>query len=240
MDFIASFEKSSLPQIRSDLLHVHDRLFNRNDDQSNQLNYTLDDQHNCPISRAISTINEYGSILDTGPEKVIKVTTDYENSKVIIDSKKSSIKRQQHLDAIRFDIFCYVMLKHIRGGKNKFDALKKALVTNNVFSRHNTTDTDLKNEMLAQLRILSYLFEATDIDSRGSISWLDFTNLCLRIGRIQFKPSVKRSITLYHEKIRNSDGQAGKQIPVHTIFYIPETSLLFALDSDTPSTRIFE
>lgn len=85
------------------------------------------------------------------------------------------------------------------------------------------------------MRCITYYFDIVDVDSRGVISYTDFTNYCLRAGRMRFKPSLKRPVALYNED--HSSQQP--TLPLRQLTYIPITQTLFAFESDSPQVRMF-
>ncbi len=133
-----------------------------------------------------------------------------------LNSKKHSKAQDIDLNMVRFDEFCYAMLDHI--------AIKDGKINSNM----------KPEELVSFIRSLSLFFDSVDVDSRGFVSFLDFSNFCLRVGRMQFKPSMKRSVTTYTQDLNNSP-----QFPIGRLCYLASTRTLFTFDSDMPVVRIF-
>lgn len=87
---------------------------------------------------------------------------------------------------------------------------------------------------LRQLRMICLIFDAVDIDSRGYISWSDFTAFCLRMGRIYLNSSFLLSGTMYCQSSTTSP-----VLPVKSLFHLNHSQTLYAIDIDTPTIRAF-
>ena len=85
-----------------------------------------------------------------------------------------------------------------------------------------------------QLRLICHIFDTVDVDSRGVISWNDFTSFCLRMGRVYLSPSYISYSALYTQSPTNSG-----VLPIRSLFYIKHSRLLYAIDNDTPTIRAF-
>lgn len=93
----------------------------------------------------------------------------------------------------------------------------------------------LSNGFFLQMVSIISVFDAVDVDSRGVISFTDFTNFCLRLGRLIFKPNVKRSMTVYLQ----SQDQKNISFPSSKMRFMSHSQLLLVFDSDTPRVRIY-
>lgn len=136
---------------------------------------------------------------------------------ITLNSKKHSKIQDLNLNCVRFDEFCYAMLDIItinEGGMKQSNFKPE--------------------ELISFIRSLSLFFDSVDVDSRGFIAFTDFSNFCLRVGRMQFKPSVKRIITTYTQDLNNAP-----QFPVGKLNYIAYARTLFTFDTDTPVVRMF-
>ncbi len=133
-----------------------------------------------------------------------------------LNSRKNGKTQDVNLNMVRFDEFCYAMLDlvAIHDGVKQFNFKTE--------------------ELISFIRSMSLFFDSVDVDSRGFIAFTDFSNFCLRIGRMQFKPSIKRSVTTYTQDLTNSP-----QFPISRLCYIPHAKTLFTFDMDTPTIRMF-
>jgi hypothetical protein len=86
-----------------------------------------------------------------------------------------------------------------------------------------------------QLASIVSVFEAVDVDSRGVIDFQDFTNFCLRLARLFFKPDAKRSLTPF---IQNQD-QHTQSFPSYKMRFVDCCQVLIVFDSDSPRVRIY-
>jgi hypothetical protein len=91
------------------------------------------------------------------------------------------------------------------------------------------------NGFFLQLASIVSVFEAVDVDSRGVIDFQDFTNFCLRLARLLFKPDVKRSLSTY---LQNHD-QNVSFFPSHAMRFISFCQTLVVFDSETPRVRVY-
>lgn len=133
-----------------------------------------------------------------------------------INSKKHVKAQDMSLSRVTFDEFCCAMLDLVGTKEGK-------------------SNTNLNTEeLLSFIRIFSIFYDSVDVDSRGIIAFIDFSNFCLRVGRMQFKPSIKRSVTSYTQDLNFSPS-----FPIGKLCFIPQTRLLYTFDSDTPVVRIF-
>jgi hypothetical protein len=139
----------------------------------------------------------------------------------ILSLDRGTKKSNRHLNSIRLDEFLIVMTKHITGNDERVKDIYKYFST---------------KEGLSLSYLLCFIFETVDVDSRGVISWQDFTNFCLRVGRIRFKPSVKRSLSSFKQE---SYSGPHYNYPVSRLTFVPHTQILFAFDVNTPTVRLY-
>lgn len=92
------------------------------------------------------------------------------------------------------------------------------------------------NAFHLQMASIISVFDAVDIDSRGVIDFTDFTNFCLRLGRLLFKPSIKRTLTSFLQY----QTQSNTALPSSKMKYISEFKLLFVMDGDGPRVRLYK
>ena len=69
--------------------------------------------------------------------------------------------------------------------------------------------------------------------SRGCISWTDFTNYCLRVGRNRFRPNTKQSAIEYFQRM-----DLQPVLPVRKMCFIHGMQLLYCFDNETSIVRI--
>lgn len=133
-----------------------------------------------------------------------------------LNSRKNGKNQDVTLNMVRFDEFCYAMLDlvAIQDGMKQFNFKTE--------------------ELISFIRSMSLFFDSVDVDSRGFISFVDFSNFCLRVGRMQFKPSIKRSVTTYTQNLTNSP-----QFPISKLSFMPHARTLFTFDADTPTVRMY-
>jgi hypothetical protein len=124
-----------------------------------------------------------------------------------------------HLHHIRFDEFCGVLLDRIS------ERDERQNVNEGYFS---------SVEFTSIVRSIILYFDAVDVDSRGVISFADFTNFCLRIGRMRFKTSIKRPVANY---CQNQTKTAC--YPTYKLCFVTHDQTLYGFDSDTPTIRIY-
>lgn len=91
------------------------------------------------------------------------------------------------------------------------------------------------NGFFLQLASIISVFEAVDVDSRGVIDFQDFTNFCLRLARLLFKPDIKRSSSTY---LQNHDNSVSF-FPSHGMRFISYCQALVVFDSETPRVRVY-
>jgi len=82
--------------------------------------------------------------------------------------------------------------------------------------------------------MLCQIFDSIDVDSRGIISWIDFTNYCLRIGRNRFRANTKQTGIEYFQRM---DIQL--LLPVRRMCFIHSMQLLYTFDNESSIVRIF-
>lgn len=128
-----------------------------------------------------------------------------------------------YLHQVQFDDFCSVMLHHIAKRDNSLNLTQLS------------EDYLRSIEFVVLMRSLITYFEAVDIDSRGVISFTDFTNFCLRIGRIRFKPSIKRSLANFAQNVLTKM----PFLPVTKLCYIPFCKTIYGFDGDSPIVRMY-
>lgn len=133
-----------------------------------------------------------------------------------INSKKHVKAQDMTLSRVSFDEFCCAMLDLVGTKEGK---------------SHTNLSTE---ELLSFIRIFAIFYDSVDVDSRGIIQFTDFSNFCLRVGRMQFKPSIKRSLTSYSQDLNCSPA-----FPIGKLCYIHQTKILYTFDSDTPIVRLF-
>jgi hypothetical protein len=92
------------------------------------------------------------------------------------------------------------------------------------------------NAFHVQMTSIISVFEAVDVDSRGVIDFTDFTNFCLRLGRLLFKPSIKRTSSKYLQYFTHSN----TSFPSNRMRYLPEYRTLMVLDAEGPRARLYE
>jgi hypothetical protein len=124
------------------------------------------------------------------------------------------------MNSISLDDFCFVMLNNWRSA-----------IANSDGNEEDITST----ELLRRIRMLCQLFDTVDVDSRGYISWSDFTNFCLRAGRIQLKENSYHSSASYSQDLRTSS----PVLPIQKLLFVDKLQLLFAFDVESPNVYYF-
>eukprot|EP01041_Mallomonas_annulata_P007373 gene7373-15060_t len=114
------------------------------------------------------------------------------------------------LEAINLRDFCRVFMKRL----NQFNHIREPP------EKH--------------IKLLCQIFDTIDADSRGVISWMDFTNYCIRMGRNRFRPNVKQSDIEYFQRM-----DIQPLLNVRKMCFIPAIQLLFCFDIDASIVRIF-
>jgi hypothetical protein len=92
------------------------------------------------------------------------------------------------------------------------------------------------NSFFVQILGIMAAFDAVDIDNRGVINFTDFTNFCLRLGRLLLKPSVKHTMKNY---IVSHDTK-GNTCPADRMRYVQHAQALFLFDTDVPRVRLYK
>lgn len=91
------------------------------------------------------------------------------------------------------------------------------------------------NAFYVQILAILAAFNAVDVDNRGVVSFTDFTNFCLRVGRLLLKPSVKHVMKNY---LLSQDTKS-TLYPSDKMRYISQTNLLLVFDADAPRVRVY-
>lgn len=91
------------------------------------------------------------------------------------------------------------------------------------------------NAFFVQILSIVAAFDAVDIDNRGVINFTDFTNFCLRVGRLLLKPSIKRTLKNY---LLSHDSKT-TLYPSERMRFLPNIQLLFVFDADYPRARLY-
>lgn len=125
------------------------------------------------------------------------------------------------LTHVHFDDFAVVLLQHMY-----------QLPLESKLDQPFYTNT---NAFHLQMASIISVFDAVDVDSRGVIDFTDFTNFCLRLGRLLFKPRIKRSSSTFLQ----FQPQSNTNLPSTRMRYLPEFRLLFVSDSDAPRVRLY-
>jgi hypothetical protein len=128
------------------------------------------------------------------------------------------------LTAVRFEHFALTLLNHM----NNLGKIERKLVGNHLYTQ--TTSFYL------QMSSIIAVFDSVDLDCRGVITYNDFVDFCLRLGRLLLKPSIRNSFSTYLQ----FEGNKGSLYPSHKIRYFPALNSLFVLDSDTPRVRMYK
>lgn len=134
------------------------------------------------------------------------------------DSLRPDIGELTH---VHFDDFAVVLLQHMY-----------QLPLESKLDQPFYTNT---NAFFLQMASIIAVFDAVDVDCRGVIDFTDFTNFCLRLGRLLFKPSIKRSSSNFLQ----FQTQSNTNLNSCKMRYIPEFRLLFVSDSETPRVRLY-
>lgn len=93
-----------------------------------------------------------------------------------------------------------------------------------------------KNDRLVKLITkLCQLWDLIDFDSLGSISWEDFTDFCLFVGRLHFKENISQVSISFSCTCRSFT-----TLPVYQYGYIPSLNFMVGFDSETPNLRFFK
>lgn len=87
-----------------------------------------------------------------------------------------------------------------------------------------------------QMASIISVFDAVDIDNRSVINFIDFTNFCLRLGRLIFKPSIKKSLTNYlqYPTLNNT------AFPSMRMRYLHDFSTIVVTDTECPRVRFYK
>eukprot|EP01039_Chlorochromonas_danica_P003277 gene3277-3594_t len=91
------------------------------------------------------------------------------------------------------------------------------------------------NAFFVQILSIVAAFDAVDIDNRGVVNFTDFTNFCLRVGRLLLKPSIKRTLKNY---LLSHDSKT-TLYPSERMRFLPNIQLLFVFDADNPRARLY-
>lgn len=91
------------------------------------------------------------------------------------------------------------------------------------------------NAFYIQILAIVAAFDAVDIDNRGVIHFTDFTNFCLRVGRLLLKPSIKHSLKNY---LLSADSKS-TLYPAERFRFIGHSQILFVFDADSPRVRLY-
>lgn len=135
---------------------------------------------------------------------------------ILIDIKQELVNlyaqnpKNLELAAVHLIDLCSVFLKRLKFGLRAVDSTDKII------------------------RMLCEIFDAVDSDSRGYISWIDFTNYCIRVGRNRFRPNAKQSAIEYHQRM-----DLHPSVAVRKMCFIHQMQLLYCFDNDTSAIRIF-
>ena len=80
--------------------------------------------------------------------------------------------------------------------------------------------------------VLCQIFDSVDVDSRGVISWTDFTNYCIRLGRNRFRPPIKQAEVEYHQRM-----DLQPTLIVRKMCFVQSLQLLFCFDNELSIVR---
>ena len=93
----------------------------------------------------------------------------------------------------------------------------------------------LDHSLFNILNSISTVYNLVDVDSRGTIKFSDFSNFCLRMGRMLLKPSVKQ----YESRYFQDNSYLSESFPMLRISFIPSLSLLFCFELESCNARVF-
>lgn len=136
--------------------------------------------------------------------------------------KGSDLTTDVELVHVRFEDFAVVVLQHMFNLPLE-NRLEQPLYTY-------TTAFHL------QMASIISVFDAVDVDNRGVISFVDFTNFCLRLGRLIFKPSIKKSLTNYLQFPTVSN----TAFPSTRMRYLHDFSTIVVMDLECPRVRFYK
>ncbi len=165
-------------------------------------------------------IAKFGATSEKVTKHSIRKFTDNKTDKTNIDNN-DGIDEVQMLSEVNFVDFSVALLQNM----NCLPFEKKSEYQNYTSS----------TGFFLQLASIVSVFEAVDVDSRGIIDFQDFTNFCLRLARLLFKPDVKRSLSNY---LQNHD-QNVSSFPSYRMRFISYCQSLVVFDSDTPRVRVY-
>jgi hypothetical protein len=139
----------------------------------------------------------------------------------LLKAQQQKDSKAHHLNNVGFFELCQVILR-------------KILVKDELTKKYTTDELLRSVEYISTIRQVIQYFECVDVDSRGVISFTDFTNFCLRVGREKFKSSIKRAIPNY---VINSSKTAF--YPTFKFFFANHEQVLYSFDLDAPFIRYF-